>query len=1393
MPRRYFNWKLAIVLVISLVVFGVSAYGLRQWRRSGRAEEGLELGNKAYEEHRWNDAAENLGRYLSVVQDDVDVLMKYADAQLKVRPAKRNNILKAIAAYRTALRIDADNSEAAVQLSEVYLMMGMPGEAELIARRQIKIKQDPELRTLLARALAGQRKYSEAEAELIEICEKYPEQILAYERLGQLSEERPEDFPDPAAHWFDQAVINNPSSALAYIIRAGFNRRNKDFPAALADLEQAEKLDLSDSKVRLRLAVELINANMLDKSQEHLEVLQKTIPTDQGLWQTWAQLALKSRSKEKMLRVAKTGLKELSTQPWDFMLVATELFIRGGEFELASDCIAKLQQQDIAPALVTFLRGLVIAEKGDTSGAVQCWRESIELGNKSADVRLALASALSRLGDTQSALQQLRILVADNPDFFNGQLALARLLSETGNWAEAAEHTAIAMQISPDNPELAILNLQAQVHLLLTRSTHQKQVGTGVWEDIEKQLSALEKSADVSEDVKLLKFQIALQKGNFTDAESLLTDLKEISPAKVAVSMAQVELYVVQDKTDEAISALNETIEKFPQVIEPVTYLAILLAQQGKQKECELVLKDALLRIEGLSAQRQLCFLLADLYNQWDQQDKSYEILTSLAGKLPQDVPVKRRLLRCEQVVRNPELTQKLLDDIKSLRGEDSWQWRYEKAKTMFALDNFKDNYPQIISLLQENLLTNPADQLSRMLLAQSYERAGELQLAISMYREALSRSPNDLRVIIPVVAALYNAREYDEADQILDEASRQNLYHPELSRLQLRSFLRQGQLDSASGVLEGLLDSDPNNQAACLSLALLKMQQDKLDEAEELLLKIKVEDPNSLSVTAAQIQLKIRQGKPEEALKISNETVDEVKNPSAYILRARTYAMLKQPDKAIEDFGHAISIEPNSADAWVARSDFYRSLGESDKASEDIQHALTLDSNNLNIKKRAVSLLLGSKDPNETRLASRIIDEVLGPNPNDVEMRMFKARTFLAEGTVPAIEKAERIFQEITEEQPEISNAWIMLGEIALRQGQPGRAIDAALRGLVHNPNNKSLLLLKARAEAVRSPILAIPTLKLLCEMDPNDVNAAMLLAETYIAVDEPEKAVALLTKRLSTCDASMHRKCSIALAIALYKNGNKEQAQKEFDSLLESDPNDSGPLLAQVRLFKDDKLWNQLEQKVIEWYKRKPEDYKTPVIVARELVRIGDGKAQEVSEDIINLVLEKYPDNAEALGVLAILLEVTDRSVESVKIYKRILELEPDNLIAINNLAWILCEKEGEHQVAFKLAQKGLTIAPDYLDLIDTRGVVYYRLGEFEKSVQDLNKCVELYPLAAPSGVASRFHLARALAKLGQKQKAIDSLNQVLALENRIGGLSAADLAEARKLLKQLSEEGS
>lgn len=197
MPQRYFNWKLAIVLLIVFLLLGSIAFGLRQWQKANRAEQGLVLGNKAYDEQKWEEAAKDLGKYLRIKGDDVPALLKYADAQLKIRPSKGGNVQQAIEAYRAVLRADPNNSEAAMRLTEVYLTIGWPGEAELIANKQLDTNSDPKLRRMLALALARQRKFDVAAAQLKAILQEHPDQILAYETLGQLTEQRPEDFRTP--------------------------------------------------------------------------------------------------------------------------------------------------------------------------------------------------------------------------------------------------------------------------------------------------------------------------------------------------------------------------------------------------------------------------------------------------------------------------------------------------------------------------------------------------------------------------------------------------------------------------------------------------------------------------------------------------------------------------------------------------------------------------------------------------------------------------------------------------------------------------------------------------------------------------------------------------------------------------------------------------------------------------------------------------------------------------------------------------------------------------------------------------------------------------------------------------------------------------------------------
>jgi len=1378
MAARYFNWKLAIVLFVGVVVFAGAAFALRQWQISSRAEEARPRGEKAYKQKDWDVAADQLGRYLAVHDQNDVVLMKYADAQLKRRPVTNPHVQQAVAAYRAVLRIDRGHAEATTRLTELYLGMGAPGEAELIARPYLANHDDPNLARMLGIALAGQRKHQEAEEVLGDLLRNHPDQIAAYEMMGSLAAERPEDFNRPAAEWFDEMVAKNPRSALAYTVRAGFHLRNREIDAARADWERAQKEDLSDTNVRLRLTRLLIGVGEFDKAKESLVALEADTPADLGLWQTWAELALRLGATEDMLRIATTGLEQLAPQPWDFMPTATELFIRAGQAEKAQEYISQMRERDLGPGRVAFLEGLLASSQGRPRDAVEHWQNAMAqnyleyrspLQLLREPVRLMLSTAFTQVGDVPSAVGQLQALTSEMPAYAEGHLRLARLHSQRRNWAQVIEEAREVQRLAPGHPESALLELQARTALLRAAGTSAGD-NAGAWKNIEERLAALLSGTITGRELEaeILRVHVAMTQGKLAEARAIFDGFKKEYSSDLRVALLEGQLLVAESNVPGAIELMRGTSERFPQAVEPVRRLALLVNQQEGPESCESVVKQAMARMGQPQARRVLGLFLVELYGFWAQEDKQYRWLTDLAEQFPDDIQIKRRLLACRPVFEDVQQAQTLVDEVKSLEGEGGWQWRYEQARVWLNSEDFNDVYTQTTKFLQENLLSNPEDQASRLLLAMAHEKTGRLQLAISAYREALSRSPDNVLIIRQTVAALQRAGRIDEAREILDDAARRDLRHPELDKLESYSqkfaaqdHLRHGDLGLASDILEELVQQDPNDVYAGLQLVLVMMQQGRLDEAEFFFRDVKAKAPESGLVKGTQIQLEVLRGNGEEAIRLCDEVIENSGGAAAYALRARTHAMLQANEKAMADFDRAIETDPNAPGLWVRRAQFlYRSLGRTDEAIEDVRKALNLAPESLPVQKLVMEMYLASGRRALVQDADAMLDRALEAYPDDSQLKMYKVGRLLANPTRPSLEQAKRMLEEVTDAEPTRVDAWQLLGRLELQQDNSSRALDTVLRGLAHNEQDRQLLLLKAAAEAARSPALAVPTLRQLAGSYPNDVAVQRTLAN------------------------------------ALYKSGDKDEARSMLDSQMRAEPNNPVPMVTLLALLASDERWTELSEQVANWLDRHPDDDNTRAMVAGLLTATaaGDAEALQIAEGLLRTVLQRDPKAVGALGVLAILTQTTGRVEESIALNRQIIELDPNNVVAMNNLAWVLCEEKGQYQEALKLADRGLEIAPGYLDIVDTRGVIYYRLGaadptHYEKAEADFMQCIELYPTQAPSVVATHFHLARVYDKTGRKSEALQQLRKALNLHDAIeGGLSPKDLTDAKLLRDQL-----
>jgi len=128
------------------------------------------------------------------------------------------------------------------------------------------------------------------------------------------------------------------------------------------------------------------------------------------------------------------------------------------------------------------------------------------------------------------------------------------------------------------------------------------------------------------------------------------------------------------------------------------------------------------------------------------------------------------------------------------------------------------------------------------------------------------------------------------------------------------------------------------------------------------------------------------------------------------------------------------------------------------------------------------------------------------------------------------------------------------------------------------------------------------------------------------------------------------------------------------------------------------------------------------------------------------------KQSDSVVAHTMLALIDDIQGRAPEARRRYERILQIDPNALLACNNLAYIYAEENGQLDLALRLAQRARVRRPDAPQVADTLGWVYYRKGLARQAVP-------LFEQAAaqqPQNATYQYHLALAYRDSGDVRNA-------------------------------------
>jgi tetratricopeptide (TPR) repeat protein len=165
---------------------------------------------------------------------------------------------------------------------------------------------------------------------------------------------------------------------------------------------------------------------------------------------------------------------------------------------------------------------------------------------------------------------------------------------------------------------------------------------------------------------------------------------------------------------------------------------------------------------------------------------------------------------------------------------------------------------------------------------------------------------------------------------------------------------------------------------------------------------------------------------------------------------------------------------------------------------------------------------------------------------------------------------------------------------------------------------------------------------------------------------------------------------------------------------------------------------------------------------VVSVGVVRMGGPLAANhvprVESQLMSAIRSSQPPVWNELMVrLADLNDFQGRHQDAARIYRKILAQDQRNLVALNNLAWLLSFQSENRTEALALINSAIELAGPAAALLDTRAVVSLNMNRVQDALQDLNAALD-----ETQAAAIYIHLAQAQLRANDGVAAKESFQQ-------------------------------
>ncbi|MSV28802.1 MAG: tetratricopeptide repeat protein [Bryobacterales bacterium] len=708
----------------------------------------------------------------------------------------------------------------------------------------------------------------------------------------------------------------------------------------------------------------------------------------------------------------------------------------------------------------------------------------------------------------------------------------------------------------------------------------------------------------------------------------------------------------------------------------------------------------------------------------------------------------------------------------------------YRNALTSIKLQQFGPavrDFRRSIELLPAELSKEKQDaqvRLAEIYLAYFLSGASGGAATLVKEREEIAKTTEDLLKKDP--------RSYDG-----------NRLKAELALVNVQELAKKGssdrakeKLDEAIGAFEVANSVKPDQPLLVFSLCRSLIVAGRYPEAEKhyRALIAKVKDATGAYGDLYALLLRVnRTADAEDVLKLAIS--NNPKAPNLRTMLAAHYHRLNRREEMVKTLQQLKGLAKDAPEVFERVGDFYFRIGDGEEAIRQYEEGMRANSKSKNsYQKRIIEVLAAQGKIAE---AAQVNEAILKENPKDNEAMGLRASLLLDKGdlqnAIPQLqsvvnqgpenvigrynlgrahamkeewELARKQYLEAIRLRPDYVPARLGLAQLQSARGEFEAALKTSNDILNYDRNNGGAKSIKAGAlmslnrfndaRVVLDGLIAVApnnpevlfqlgTLNLaerkfkeaeaayVKSYQANPANARGLLGvvETYAIQNQFDKALQMLNDEVKKAPGRLELR--LALGNTAVRAGKYDLAIGEFKALLsglEKNPRASGEVLMRLG----------------ETYRRK-----------------GDYKAGIESLEKAKIAT---PQNGNIWVSLGMMHDSVGNKAEARKNYEETLKFDPDNALALNNLAFIVAESGGDLDQALTYAKRARQKLPDASEIADTLGWIYLKKNLTDNALEVFQELVK----NQPNRSTFRFHLGMALSQKGDKVKALKELQTAL-----------------------------